>query len=99
MHFNSLLCFHYSITLFPLGPVSITPFVFLRSLSRFFLYFLAHITSGHSVLVKTIMCVFPLVYICPFSYPLHEPPLKLRSETVFAVPIKTKRIQMIPLFG
>ena len=37
--------------LFPLGPVSITPFL---------------CTSGHSVFVKTITWVFPLLYNCPF---------------------------------
>ena len=61
--------FHYSVI------------VSLRSLSPFFSCFLEHITPGPSVLVKRITWVFPLLSICPFSYPLLELFLKLRLRS------------------
>ena len=67
---------------------SIIPLLFmvcLRSLSPLFSYFLEHVSLGHSVLIKTIMWVFPLLHISPFSYPLLRLFLKLRylNDSVF----------------
>ena len=63
--------FHYSV-------IRLLCYCMSLSLSPFFLYFLQHITLGHSILVKTITWVFPLLHICPFSYPLLELFFKLR---------------------
>ena len=48
-----------------------------------FSYFLEHITQSHSVLVKTITRVFPLLFFICSHNPLIEPFLMRLSDSVF----------------